>query len=260
MIDLHCHLLPAVDDGPATLAESLALASASVQDGVQIVASTPHVRADHPLVVPAELPGRCDELRAALAQRRIDLEVVCAGEADLAWAMSASDDELRLVSYGGRGTDVLLETPYGLLPPGFEERVFEIFAARDMRVLLAHPERSMTFQNSPGRLKRLVDRGVLVQVTAQSLLRRGSSSRSRSLARALVNEGFAHVIASDAHGLGGRASLLEAVKAAGRIDRARATWMVEQAPAAVLAGERLGDPPTTRAPLGVRLKGVPDPR
>jgi len=243
VIDLHCHLLPALDDGPATLAESLALAAASLQDGVQVLASTPHVRSDHPDVVPGELAGRCDELRSALAGEGIDLEIVCAGEVDLAWAMSASDEDLRLVTYGGRGTDILLETPYGPLPPGFEERVFELFAPRGMRVLLAHPERSMSFQSDPGRIRGLVDRGVLVQVTAQSLLRRSGSSRSRAVARWLVKEGVAHVIASDAHGDGSRARLVDAVEAAARIDRARANWMVTEAPAAVLAGAPLGAPP-----------------
>ena len=230
------------------------MAAASLQDGVQVLASTPHVRHDHPDVIPSELAGRCDELRAALTREGLELEIVCAGEVDLAWAMSASDEDLRLVTYGGLGTDVLLETPYGPLPPGFEERVFERFAPGGIRVLLAHPERSMSFQSNPGRIRDLVDRGVLVQVTAQSLLRRSSSSRSRAAARWLVKEGMAHVIASDAHGDGSRARLVDAVQAAGRIDRARARWMVTEAPAAVLAGAPLGDPPPRhRTALGLPL-------
>jgi protein-tyrosine phosphatase len=243
VIDLHCHLLPGIDDGPSTVEESVALAAAAVQDGVQVLASTPHVRHDHPGVIPGELAGRCDDLRSALGQAGIDLEIVSAGEVDLAWAMSASEEDLRLVTYGGRGTDVLLETPYGPLPPNFEERVFELFASRGMRVLLAHPERSMSFQSDAGRLRALIDRGVLVQVTAQSLLRRSGASRSRAVARWLVKEGLAHVIASDAHGDASRAGLGDAVEAAARVDRARAGWMVTEAPAAVLAGKPLGDPP-----------------
>lgn len=242
MIDLHCHLLPALDDGPATVAESLALAAASAADGVQVLASTPHVRHDYPNVIPAELAGRCDELRAMLAHEGLDLEIVCAGEVDLAWAMSASEEDLKLVTYGGRGTDVLLETPYGALPPGFEERVFEHFTLRGMRVLLAHPERSLSFQSDPARIRRLVDRGVLVQVTARSILRRGDSA-SRAAAQWMVKEGIAHVIASDAHGEGSQARLVDAVEAVARIDPGRANWMVTEAPAAVLAGEPLGDPP-----------------
>ena len=246
MIDLHCHLLPCVDDGPSTLAESVSLAAASLRDGVQVLASTPHVREDHPNVIPNELAGRCEALRTTLADGGLDLEIVCAGEVDLSWAMSASDEDLRLVTYGGRGTDVLLETPYGVLPPGFEERVFERFTLRGMRVLLAHPERSATFQSEPERIRGLVDRGILVQVTAQSLLRRGSS-RSRTVARWLIKEGLAHVIASDAHGEGSRPRLVDAVEAAARIEPGRASWMVTEAPAAVLAGEPLGNPPQTGA-------------
>lgn len=246
MIDLHCHLLPALDDGPATLAESVALASIAVRDGVRAIASTPHLRHDHPGVVPGELAGRCRSLAATLAGEGIAVDIVSAGEVDLGWALSASEEDLRLVTYGGRGSDVLLETPYGPLPPQFEERMFDVFATRGIRVLLAHPERNVSFQNEPARVRKVVERGVLVQVTAQSLLR-STTSRSRDMARWMVREGIAHVIASDAHGAGTRARLLDAVQASGRSDRERVRWMVTEAPAAVLAGEPLGDPPRPAA-------------
>jgi protein-tyrosine phosphatase len=251
VIDLHCHILHGIDDGPAHMEESVELARALLAAGVTTVAATPHVRDDHPSVVPAELGERCAGLAARLAAESLPLEVVVGGEVDLLWAHSASADDLRLVSYGRRGTDLLVETPYGPLPPAFERALLAL-ADRGFRLLLAHPERNHGFQRDPSRLAALVDEGVLVQVTADSLTRSGGSG-SGWLAARLVREGWAHVIASDAHGLGRpfRTSLADGVAAAEAIAPARARWLVTGAPAAVLAGRPL-EPPGESASSGRR--------
>lgn len=250
MIDLHCHLLPGIDDGPASLDESAALAAALARDGVRTVAATPHLRADHPDVRPAELAERVAQVRRALDERGISLELVVGGELDMTWAHHASDEELRLVSYGQAGSTLLLETPYGPLPHVFEH-VVETLRGRGFRLLLAHPERSPSFQDEPERLERLAADGLLVQLTAMSLVRgRGS----KALAQRLLERGCAHVLASDAHIAAGdgRSSLAEGVEAVARLSPELAEWMVETAPAAILAGEPVGAPP--RPPGRRRLR------
>jgi protein-tyrosine phosphatase len=117
---------------------------------------------------------------------------------DVVWAQSVSDEELRLVSYGQRGLDVLIETPYGPLPTTFETLLFQL-QARGYRLLLAHPERNPTFRANHRRLDTLVERGILLQVTAGELTEESRRSASRRLALRLVERGFAHVIASDSH-------------------------------------------------------------
>lgn len=244
MLDLHCHILPGVDDGPDAIEQSLALARAAAADGVHTIVATPHLRADHPTVVPSELAGRCAELGSRFAREGIPVRLVPGGEVDLVWAHEAEADDLRLVTYGQRGTDLLLETPYGPLPPTFE-RLVAALVAQGLRVLLAHPERNPTFQRHPDRLEALVGDAVLVQLTAASLVQDPARSRSSRLARVLLDIGCAHVIASDAHGVGtfGRVALSEAVEAATWLAPARSRWMVTDAPAAVLAGERLPPSP-----------------
>jgi protein-tyrosine phosphatase len=251
LIDLHCHLLAGIDDGPRSVAESVALAATAAEDGIEIVAATPHAREDHPRVVPAELASRCDELSRALRREHVPTRVVSGAEVDLAWALGASQEDLRAVTYSGRGTDVLVETPYGFLPPGFEDRLHDTFGAKGVRVLLAHPERNGVLQREPERLTWLVKRGVLTQVTAHALTSRSSSGR---FARAMVSEGIAHVIATDSHGPRGRGRLSEAVAAVPRGDRDRARWMVTDAPAAILAGEPLPAPPSGRRVLRQRFR------
>lgn len=252
VIDLHSHVLPGIDDGPRDLAGSLAVARAARADGITTMAATPHLREDHPGVVPGELAERCAGLNDSLAEAGLDLHVVPAGEVDLLWAQTADSEELRLVSYCQRGSDLLVETPYGPLPPNFEELVFQL-SLRGYRILLAHPERNATFQADPDRLFELVRRGILVQLTAMSLAG-PPKSRSRALALSLVERGLAHVIASDAHALDLRPPMLAAgVAAAERVGGARARWMATDAPRAVLSGDPLPPPPAAPEPSRRRL-------
>lgn len=241
MIDLHSHILPGVDDGAEHVADSLELARAALSEGTTVMAATPHMREDHPRVRPKELAGRCAELNEAMRAGAVPLEVVPGGEVDLLWAHRANDEELRLVTYGQRGSDLLLETPYGTLPPRFEDLVLAI-ARRGFRVLLAHPERSPALQRRPRRLAALVRRGVLVQVTAKSLLR--GRRPTQDMAKALVKEGLAHVIASDAHRTSpaGTLGLAAGLAAATELAPEWAPRMVNEWPAAVAAGESLPRP------------------
>jgi protein-tyrosine phosphatase len=250
MIDLHVHVLPGIDDGARDEAAAIELVAEAVAAGVTTIAATPHLRADHPDVRPFELAGRTARLRAALDSAGVAVELVTAGEVDVRWAQQAGEDELKAVSYGGQGRDVLTEVPYGELMPQFEDFVFRL-RVMGYRVLLAHPERSPTFQRDADRLLALVEQGCLVQVTASALASRTRRSRSRKLAIALVREGIAHVIASDTHsGGGGRASLADAVEALREDAPLRALWMVTEAPAAILAGDPLPPAPAER-PRGV---------
>ena len=114
MIDLHSHLLPGLDDGPADVAGSVALAAEVAATGVRVMATTPHLRSDFPDVKVLELALRVAELQARLQRERIPLELVSAGEVDVLWAQSASDEQLRAASYGGRGHDLLV-VPYSAL-------------------------------------------------------------------------------------------------------------------------------------------------
>jgi protein-tyrosine phosphatase len=245
LIDLHCHILPGIDDGPAATEESVELARALERDGVRTAAATPHLREDHPRVRVVELADRCRLLEEELRRNAVKLLLVPGAEVDIVWGLEAQDDELRLASFAQRGKDLLIETPYGLLPSNFEEMLFG-FAVKGYRLLLAHPERNASFQGDPRRLGDLVKRGVLIQVMATSLSAPLGRSRPGRLARSLVGEGLAHVLASDVHGstVPGRVPLSAGVRVARALVGPRADWMVMDAPAAVLAGEPLPPMPS----------------
>jgi len=260
MIDLHCHVLPGIDDGAADRLASIEMLHAYAADDVDRVVATPHLRADFPQVVPAEIAGRCAAMQAAAAAEGLDVEIVSGGEVSLTWALDASDDVLEAVSIGGLGRDLLIETPSNPLGPGVDQALFAI-ALRGYRVTLAHPELSRAFQRTPESLSALVRRGILLQVTSSSLQRAPRRSGSATLAQALVRDGLCAAIASDAHSAGPwrPPELTRGLVAAARIaDPARAEWLVTDAPAAIIAGEPLPNPPsgapTTRGRAWLRRR------
>lgn len=222
---------------------------AASRDGTSVLVATPHVRDDYPAVGPETISAALGQLTRALPGEPA-IEIAPGAEIDLGAAGRLSDAQLARLSLGGRGSDLLVETPYGLLAPGFEQALFAL-RSRGFRLLLAHPERNPTFQNDPARLAAIVQGGVLVQVTAGSLTRSRRRSRSARLARRLVRDGLAHAIASDAHPerVAPRSRLSEgAAAAAGESGAATAEWLVTEAPAAILAGARLPPRPAARTP------------
>lgn len=248
LVDIHTHLLPGIDDGPVGLPDSIRMAQAAVESGIETMALTPHLRSDFPDVHVQELAARCQSLREELAWAEIPLTVVPAAEVSLLWALEADDEMLRLATYGQRGTDVLIETPHDVT--GLERLVGSVLA-RGLRVTLGHPERSHSLQRDPGRIAALRDQGVLIQVNADALLRRRGSP-ARKLAEQLCRDGLVDAIASDAH----RATswrpvtvLPAAVAAADQlVGRARARWMSSDAPGAIVKGRELPPAPAIAAP------------
>lgn len=251
MIDLHSHLLPGLDDGARTIADSLAIARDASAAGVTTMAATPHLRVDHPGVKPAELAERCADLERVLQRERITLAVIPGGEVDIHWAHSASDEVLRLVSYGQAGTWLLVETPYGTVSELFEDMLF-VLNARGFQIVLAHPERNPSFQRRPERLRGLVERGAVLQLTAHALVTAARRTPERRLAETLVRDSMAHVIATDVHRASGRRSgLAEAAAAADALVSGAGAYLTREAPAAILAGELPAPPPQRRRGPGL---------
>lgn len=230
MIDLHSHILPGVDDGSATLDDAIALARAAAADGITAIAATPHVRDDYPTSL-AEMRAGVEALRGALAAAGVELELHTGGEIALNRLDALTTEEL--AGFGLAGSRyVLLEFPYHGWPLELPTRVFELQAAGLVPVL-AHPERSAEVTAAPDRLRALVSGGALVQVTAASLDGRLGRRAQRS-ALALVREGLAHLIASDAHAPAVRGvGMSAAADALG--DAALARALTVDAPAAIVA-------------------------
>jgi len=162
VIDLHSHILPGLDDGPDRLEGSLQLARELVADGVHLVAATPHVRSDYPNTT-GRIEDGVRELRAALAEVAIPLQVATGAELALDRLPGLADDELRRLSIAGTGVFLLVETPYVGWPVELHECLFALRRA-GFRPILAHPERNHAVQRRADLLEPLVAGGVLVQL------------------------------------------------------------------------------------------------
>jgi protein-tyrosine phosphatase len=199
-VDLHFHLLPGVDDGPADMDASLELARAAVADGTKTVVATPHVRADMGLTDAVEIHARVIELRGALASAGIALEVRCGGELGHDLVHGMRQGELELLAQGPPGGRwVLVETPFDGIRADFHGATAEL-RDRGFGVLIGHPERSADadLDGFAGLLREL-DAGSLAQVNAQSLTGDHGEEACRA-AWELVASGLVTVVASDAHG------------------------------------------------------------
>lgn len=215
--------------------ESLGIARAALSDGTQVVAATPHVRDDFPTSV-NEMEARLAELRSHLAAAGIDLDVRPGGELALDRLLYLEAEELRRFGLGGNPDYVLLEFPYDGWPVGLAERIFALRGAGTTSVL-AHPERNRDVQDDPEKLRPFVNAGALIQVTAASVEGRlGKAPKKAGLA--LVKQGFAHMLASDAHSPDLRSiGLSGAARAVG--GGALAHWLTQGVPAAILSGAPL---------------------
>jgi protein-tyrosine phosphatase len=236
MVDVHTHILPGLDDGAPDLATSVAIAEQAAAGGVHTLVATPHIREDYD-VRPEELAQRTAAVQAELDRHGLPVRVLPGGELAMTKVASLSNDELTLVSLAGGSRCMLLETPYGPVPASFEETAFAL-QLRGYTPLVAHPERNRTMRSAPGRLAALVERGALVQITAGALLGRMGRDVGR-FSMELVEQGLAHVVASDVHrAMGGRASLAEARDALARRGLgALGEWMAEVVPSALIAGQ-----------------------
>jgi protein-tyrosine phosphatase len=237
MIDLHAHVLPGIDDGPATIEGSLEMLRDAAADGITAIACTPHVRDDYPTSA-SSMEAALAVVRAAAGD--IPIEVLSGGELALDRVTSLSDDELRRFGLGGNAGVVLIESPYSGWPLDLGAITFAL-AARGVSVVLAHPERNPEVQERPELLDPLVERGVLVQLTAASVDGR-LGRRPRDSARRLLERGTAHLLASDAHAASVREGRLAA--AADSVGDARlARWLTDDVPRAVVEGSPVPDRP-----------------
>jgi protein-tyrosine phosphatase len=235
--DLHFHLLPDVDDGPADLAGALDLAAAALADGADTVVATPHVRTDLGLTNPREVHERVRALRVALARAGLDLEVRCGGELGHDMVARLRQDELQLLAQGPPWARwLLVETPFEGVGSDFHAATAEL-RARGFGVVVAHPERSADASlDGAAGLRRELSDGSLAQVNALSLTG-DHGDEACAAAWELVAEGLVAVVASDAHGPTRPPALTAARHAlvGGGVSRANADALTSAAPCRLLA-------------------------
>lgn len=204
MIDLHCHFLPGVDDGPEQLDEAIQLAEAAVANGILASALTPHV---HPRRYPntrSSLQETFKNFEQELAKRGIPLRLFLGGEVRFSPESLAliMDNDVPFYGEVDGYKIMLLEFPHDMIPAGSLQFVSKLLSMK-IRPLIAHPERNKTVMNDVDRIRPFVDMGCWLQVTAGSLAGRFGKV-AHKVALQLLEEELIWVVATDAHTLNTR--------------------------------------------------------
>ncbi|MGC4030173.1 MAG: hypothetical protein QM754_00285 [Tepidisphaeraceae bacterium] len=195
-VDTHCHVLPGIDDGPATLDEAVLLCEALVNDGVTAVIATSHQLGPFAEVTADAIRRAATVLSAALVERHIPLTVRPGAEIRIEDGIVRRLADGQVLAMPDGGPYVLLELPH--------ETVFEItnlidaLVARGKVPVLAHPERNALLARSPSLLLPWLSRGLLLQVTGGSLTG-GFGPRAQQAAWEMLDAGWVTLIATDAH-------------------------------------------------------------
>ncbi|MFC0187163.1 tyrosine-protein phosphatase [Fictibacillus aquaticus] len=196
MIDIHCHILPGVDDGPAEMSEAIELAEHAVQEGITTIIATPHHNSRYSNNK-SKILDEVQRLNKALTDRNIPLNVLPGQEIRIIgeFLNAYETDELLTVNNGNQY--VLVELPFSEVPHYTEQLLFDI-QLKGLVPVIVHPERNTELMNNPDRLYKLVKNGALTQITSGAYV--GKLGRKvKSFSRKIIEHNLAHFIASDAH-------------------------------------------------------------
>jgi len=238
VIDLHCHILPGLDDGPESLDESLSMAETALRDGIRTVVATPHMLNGLYENELWRVRTALSDLEKALAEKGLLLRLRVGGDVHVTPGMVEAVRSGRAVTIDNGGKYLLLELPSQSVPPGIKEEIFQL-KIHGITPVITHPERNPSVFQDVSFLEELVSMGALAQVTAMSVTGEFGQDVQR-LSRTLLKRRLVHVIASDAHSATNRPPVLSrGVEAAAGIlgDPEAAERMVTEVPAAILAGE-----------------------
>lgn len=243
MIDIHCHILSGIDDGPSSIAESLAMVDLALADGITTIVATPHTFNGIYITPPEAVTSGVDDLNRTLTDKNIRVRVCPGAEVHTCDFFSRKIIDGLADTINHSGKYVLIEFPFQTINPGTGEELFQL-KLKGITPIIAHPERNILFQRDTELLYDMVGTGCLVQITAMSIT--GELGKAAmDCAHTLLQRHLVHVIASDAHSPGGRPPILSnGVKAAADIlgSMVEAEKMVTDIPGAILCGDPIEIP------------------
>ncbi len=190
MIDIHCHILPGIDDGSQDFDISLKMARIAAADNITTIIATPHVGDNH--LPRAKIIALVQALNAALEQEQIDILILPGAEIQSHWALNLCHEHCLADS-----PYLLLEFPHSYLPGDALDIIFSLLE-QNKKVILAHPERNFAIYSDPRKIIPLIEAGAKVQITAESLIGKQGPD-VRNCANYLLKNKMVHYLATDSH-------------------------------------------------------------
>ncbi|MBB5173806.1 tyrosine-protein phosphatase [Texcoconibacillus texcoconensis] len=197
MIDIHCHILPELDDGAKSLSESIAMAKRAKEQGVEGIVATPHHAEPVFSNTRSTILQKSQRLNRALAKEGIDLTIFPGQEARIHPKLPEAVDNQEALTTNDAYKYMLVELPFHYYPD-YTEQVLLHLLDRGVTPVLAHPERNSELVRNPNILYRLVEGGVCTQLTTASVLGY-FGEQTKTACEQFIDQGLIHVLASDAH-------------------------------------------------------------
>jgi protein-tyrosine phosphatase len=207
--DIHCHLLPGIDDGPGDWELTLAMARTAVSEGIDTIIATPHQLGRYESNTAACIRSLVAEAQCRLDLAKIPLRVLPGADVRIRHDLTELVNRGEVVTLGDRRAHLLVELPPELsIPLGtLQDRL----RRRGITCILSHPERNHALADNAEFIQRWVQQGGLVQVTAGSITGFFGPEAQRATKR-LLREGLVHLVATDAHDVTRRPPLLRAAR------------------------------------------------
>jgi protein-tyrosine phosphatase len=201
MIDIHCHILPGVDDGAQSLSDSIAMAKKAAEQGVHTIVASPHHKNGRYENPQQFIIDRVKELNEAICNEKIDLEIVPGQEVRIHGEM-IQGYEMGEILPVNHSSYVLVEFPSNHVPR-YTEKLFYDLQMKGLVPVIVHPERNQEIIERPELLYTLVKKGALTQVTAASVSG-DFGKKIKTFSLRLIEANLTHFIASDAHNVKSR--------------------------------------------------------
>jgi len=202
MIDIHCHILPNIDDGSSSMETSIEMARIALEDGIKFIIATPHyIEYEHEIPREAILKN-CQELNQLLIQKGIELKILPGAEVFISPTIVESYKKGKIISLNDGRKYILIELPVATYPEYTEDIIFE-FKVMGITPIIAHIERYFYVKDDFELVFRLINKGALIQVNSTSVMGLfGKEVKNKSID--LIKHRLVHFIASDAHTTRGR--------------------------------------------------------
>lgn len=202
MIDLHCHILPGVDDGAKHMTESIEMARVAVEQGITTIVATPHHLNEKYTNKRIEIIQLVDELNDRLKKENVPITILPGQETRIHGELLESYQNGEVLTMNDKGKYVFIELPSANLPLYTEKLIYDI-QLEGLIPVIVHPERNAELLQSPDKLYQLVKKGACTQLTAASLVG-AFGKKIKKFSHDIIGANLAHFIASDAHNIKNR--------------------------------------------------------
>lgn len=202
MVDIHCHILPGIDDGAADIDTSLEMARIAQKDGIKTIVATPHYIEYESEISKDFIKNKCNLLNNYFLKNGIDIKILPGCEAYISHTLPSKYKEGTIMSINNDGKYILIELPMVEFPSYVEDVIFE-FKLMGVTPIIAHIERYKYIDDNFDLVYKLIKKGALMQINSTSVTGLfGSKIMKKAVQLTRLN--MVHLISSDAHTAKGR--------------------------------------------------------